>query len=150
MRKGIDSRRAMRLLMPRTQLILTGAVVFISLGFAAAFAWHAHSAYAGLYKMLASSAPESFLIQVSEQASDFVWVSVAIVAAYVGALVSFCITWSHRMLGPIIPVRRMIESLKNGDTTARVKLRSHDSAFQPIADDLNDLGLLLERNKPGR
>ncbi|MEM7409803.1 MAG: hypothetical protein AAF430_06195 [Myxococcota bacterium] len=140
----------MRLLMPRTQLILTGAVLCLSLGFAGAFAWHAHSAYAGFYKMLASTAPESFLLQLSEQASDFVWVSGAILIAYVAVMVSFCVAWSHRMLGPIVPIRRMIEALKNGDTDARIKLRSHDGAFQPMADDLNELGAMLDREKLGR
>ena len=147
MGKLFDSRRAMRLPMPRTQLILAGSVMLISVGFAGVFAWHAQSAYGGLYKMLASSAPESFLVEVNEQAKDFVRVSVALGVAYVAVMVGFCVAFSHRLLGAIVPLRRAIEAMKNGDTRARAKLRTHDYAFQPMADDLNELATLLERQK---
>lgn len=148
--KGLGSRRALRLLIPRTQLMLTGFVTLISAGFAAVFAWHAYAAYAGLYAMLASSAPESFLNQVNEQASAFVWVSGAIGIAYVVVIVGFCVAYSSRMLGPIVPLRRRIEAMKNGDSANRVELRERDTAFQPIADDLNELGMMLEEQKRAR
>ncbi len=64
-RNGFDSRRSLRLVMPRTQLVLTGCVIAISSIFALFFAWHVYAAYSDMYAMLASAAPEFFLVQVS-------------------------------------------------------------------------------------
>lgn len=140
---GKGSRRAIRLLHIRTQLIMTSCVLLISLGFAALFAWHAQHAYGALYAMVASTAPESFLAQIREQGFDFVVVSAVIALLYVAVSVGFCVTFSHRLLGPIVALRRQVEALKNGDYGSRVQLRNRDIVFQPIAEDMNELAMML-------
>ncbi len=51
--------------------------------------------------------------------------------------------YTHRLVGPVMPIRRHIKALRDGLYTHRVTLRRHDG-LQDIADDLNDLARTLE------
>ena len=62
--------------------------------------------------------------------------------AYVAASVLVALFHSHRMLGPVVPLRRHVEALKNGDYASRIQLRKRD-AHGELADDLNELASLL-------
>lgn len=53
------------------------------------------------------------------------------------------IIYSHRLLGPVIPIRRHIESLCEGNYATRITLRKGDE-FQDIAEDLNRLATILQ------
>lgn len=51
---------------------------------------------------------------------------------------------SHRFYGPIVPICRHIEELKNGNYQARIQLRQTDELTE-IQDELNALAEILEK-----
>jgi len=50
----------------------------------------------------------------------------------------FCVRYSHRMLGPMIRLQRVIEGISAGDIGETIQLRKKD-ALHPIAEELNGL-----------
>jgi len=108
------------------------------------FAWHSHSAYAELYAMVMTSVPESFQEEIFQQTRDFSVVGAAILGGFVLAMLGFCIAYTHTLLGPTIPLRRQVQSMKDGNYQVRNKLRKSDSAHRGLADDLNELASILQ------
>ena len=141
---GFDSRRAFRIQQLRTQLKLPLYLLLIAVGFMSLFAWHTHSAYSKLYAMVMSSVPESYQEQIFHQTQDFSIVGAAILGAFVLAMLGFCIAYTHTLLGPTIPLRRQVQSMKDGNYQVRTKLRKSDAAHQGLADDLNELASILQ------
>jgi signal transduction histidine kinase len=68
---------------------------------------------------------------------------------YIFAVLLLSVGYAHRMIGPMVPIRRQTEALKNGDYSARVTLRKRD-AFSELADDLNELAQVLEEQEKTR
>jgi len=54
--------------------------------------------------------------------------------------------YTHRMIGPTLPIMRHIKALKDGFYSHRVQLRRHD-CFQELANELNALAETLEKRK---
>ena len=54
-----------------------------------------------------------------------------------------------RVVGPVVAFQRQVEALKNGDYQSRVRLREKD-CFDDLAQDLNELASLLERDEKRR
>jgi signal transduction histidine kinase len=108
------------------------------------FAWHTHSAYAKLYAMVMTAVPESFQEQILRQTQDFSIVGAAILGGFVLVMLGFCIAYTHTLLGPTVPLRRQVQSMKDGNYQARNKLRKSDAAHQGLANDLNELALILQ------
>ena len=50
---------------------------------------------------------------------------------------------SHRVFGPLVPLRRHIDELKRGNFASRVQLRKNDELVE-LQDSLNDLAESLE------
>lgn len=50
---------------------------------------------------------------------------------------------SHRIYGPLVPLKRHIEKLTQGDYTSRVRLRKDDEMGE-LSDALNELAMALE------
>ncbi len=50
---------------------------------------------------------------------------------------------SHRFYGPVIPICRHIEELKNGNYTSRIHLRQNDELTE-IQNELNELAEVLQ------
>lgn len=141
---GFDSRRAFRVLQLGTQIRLPLYLLLITVTFVSLFAWHTHSAYAKLYAMVMSSVPESFQEQIAHQTQDFNIVGAAILGGFVLVMVGFCIAYTHTLLGPTVPLRRQVQSMKDGNYQTRTKLRQSDAAHQGLADDLNELSSILQ------
>jgi hypothetical protein len=141
---GFDSRRAFRVLQLGTQIKLPLYLLLITVGFMSLFAWHTHSAYAKLYGMVMTAVPESFQEQILRQTHDFSIVGAAILGGFVFVMLGFCIAYTHKLLGPTIPLRRQVQSMKDGNYQARNKLRDSDTAHQGLADDLNELASILQ------
>jgi hypothetical protein len=61
------------------------------------------------------------------------------------------VVYSHRIFGPIVPIRRHIISLKNGDYSVRIKLRTGDE-MKDVAEELNQLAEALQvlKNQGGQ
>lgn len=141
---GFDSRRTFRVIQPEAQMRLPIYLLLITVGFASFLAWHTHSAYSKFYAMVMTAVPESFQEQVLRQTHDFSIVGAAILGAFVLTLLGFCIAYTHTLLGPIVPLRRHLQSLKDGNYKARNQLRASDSAHQGLAEDLNELASILQ------
>ena len=141
---GFDSRRAFRVLQLGAQIRLPLYLLLITVSFVSLFAWHTHSAYAKLYAMVMTNVPESYQEQILSQTQDFSIVGAAILGAFVLAMVGFCVAYTHTLLGPTVPLRRHVQSMKDGNYKARNKLRKTDAAHQGLADDLNELASILQ------
>ena len=141
---GFDSRRAFRVLQFGAQIRLPLYLLLITVAFMSLFAWHSHSAYAELYGMVMTSVPESFQEQILRQTQDFSIVGAAILGGFVLAMLGFCIAYTHTLLGPTVPLRRQVQSMKDGNYQDRNKLRRSDAAHQGLADDLNELASILQ------
>jgi signal transduction histidine kinase len=94
--------------------------------------------------MVMTSVPESFQEQIFNQTQDFSIVGAAILGGFVLAMLGFCIAYTHTLLGPTVPLRRHVQSMKDGNYQARNKLRESDAAHRGLADDLNELASILQ------
>ena len=144
---GFDSRRAFRVLQFGTQIRLPLYLLLITVSFMSLFAWHTHSAYPELYEMVMINVPESFQEQILRQTHDFSIVGAAILGGFVLAMLGFCFAYTHTLLGPTISLRRQVQSMKDGNYQARNKLRKSDAVHQGLADDLNELALILQHTQ---
>jgi signal transduction histidine kinase len=97
--------------------------------------------------MVMTSVPESFQEQIFNQTQDFSIVGAAILGGFVLAMLGFCVAYTHTLLGPTIPLRRHVQSMKDSNYQARNKLRKSDAAHQGLADDLNELASILQNTQ---
>ena len=134
-------RRAVNLsLQPGLQLRLPLLIFAITAAFCVLFGAHVQQAYGS---MLELAVDEPWLqTSISEQGESFVIVSAAIAIGYIVTVFVACLTYAHRLLGPLVPIRRRLEGMKNGDYSSRIYLREGD-LYGEIADDLNELAQLL-------
>jgi len=56
---------------------------------------------------------------------------------------------SHRIFGPIVPIRAHVLRLIEGDYSSRIHLRTHDQ-FKDVATDLNTLAERLNQKQSGK
>jgi hypothetical protein len=134
-------RRAVNLgIRPGLQLRLPLVVIAITVAFAALFAAHTDAAY-GRFVRIGIDQP-GLKALVAYQGRDFLVVSLAMGTAYVLAILVACLVHGHRLLGPIVALRRHLEGMKNGDYSSSVVLRAGD-VLSDVADDLNGLTAIL-------
>jgi signal transduction histidine kinase len=124
-------------------------LLLITIAFLTFFAWHAYSAYAELYTMVMTNVPESFQEQILRQTQDFSVVGAAILGGLALTILGFSIAYTHTLLGPIVALRRQVQSLKDGNYRARNNLRKTDVAHQGLANDLNELAAILQHAQKG-
>lgn len=140
------------LLEPAIQLKLPLYLVILTLSFAALLAVHSWVTYGRIFEVAIQETqhPEYFRRVVEAQSSDFLVPLAALAVGYVIAVFVICIAYAHRLVGPMVPFRRHIEALKNGDYGSRIHLRKQD-AFGDVAEDLNELAAILEEGpkEPG-
>lgn len=69
---------------------------------------------------------------------------------YVILLAAVCITYTHRVAGPLQPFNKHIDALKAGDYSHRVKLRHKDlPLYAEHAEKLNALAAELQKKQAG-
>lgn len=69
----------------------------------------------------------------------------ALFALYVVLLAAICITYTHKVLGPLDPINRHIDALLDGDYAHRIELRKNDlPLIKEQAEQLNVLAGVLE------
>ena len=140
-----DARRMIRLPRPMTQLKLPVYLLIATLTCGAVFAWQTNSAYERMYDLVIGEVPESYVVMIREQTHDFAVVSGAIFAGYALLVVGLCLGYSHRLIGPVVALRRQIQALKDGNYRARTQIRKSDTAYLEMADDLDELAKILGR-----
>lgn len=75
--------------------------------------------------------------------------STGVLTAGLGAIftlvtLAFIVVLTHRIIGPAVPIRRMILELQNGNYAVRGKLRERDE-YKEVMEALNDLAKSLEK-----
>jgi len=69
----------------------------------------------------------------------------ALFVLYIVLLAAVCVTYTHRLIGPLRPFTRHVESLADGDYSSRVNLRKGDlEMYNEHAEKLNTLAEKLE------
>ncbi len=129
---------------PDLQLRLPAYLLALTLAFVGLLSAHTWDVYGRLFAraVAESNQPAWFERTLSAQTGDFALVWGAITLAYVLSVVILCVAYVHRMVGPLVPLRRHLEAMKNGDFSVRTHLRSRD-AFQELAEELNELTAAL-------
>lgn len=62
--------------------------------------------------------------------------------------ISLGIILTHRLIGPMVPIRRLIRQLHDGEYGTQGKLRKKDD-FQDVMNELNELSLRLQSRHGG-
>jgi signal transduction histidine kinase len=81
---------------------------------------------------------------IAQQIHQFKSLSLLLLVAYVVMVVVLAAVYTHRMIGPMVPIKRHVKALQDGLYSRRVKLREYD-CFQGLADELNVLAETLEK-----
>jgi hypothetical protein len=116
------------LLRPTLQLKLPAVVLIVTLGFVALQVAHTQLAYGKLFDVVFEEAgrPPFLKDLLREQTHDYLEVTTVLTLVYIFVVVIVSVAYGHRMIGPMVPLRRQTEALKNGDYGARVTLRKRN------------------------
>jgi signal transduction histidine kinase len=79
-------------------------------------------------------------IQNSLKTATFTTITVAVLFGLIS--VSLGIILTHRLVGPMIPIRRLIRQLNKGEYGAQGRLRTKDD-YQEVMNELNQLSTTL-------
>ena len=149
-RLGYNENRKARnlLLMPRLQLKLALYALMLSLGFLLVTALFGKLYFEQTYITLVENTTQAEYVQaiINQQLHDFKSMSLLLLAGYIVMMVVLVAVYTHRMIGPALPIMRHVKALKDGFYSHRVTLRRHDN-FQELADELNALAETLEKPK---
>ena len=144
-----ENRRATNLLLrPMLQLKLALYALILTLVFVSITVLFAKLYFEQTYITLVENTTQAEYIQavLTEQVHSFKSMSLLLLVAYTVLMVVLVLVYTHRMIGPTLPIMRHIKALKNGFYGHRVKLRRYD-CFQELAEELNALAKELERRE---
>lgn len=150
--QGIN-RRSIRnfLLQPLLQIQLGLYSVLLSFTFSGVIAWlfYVHlNSFATIVIQLTDTEDE--VLKMLYRSLDEMRFSV--IGAIVGFLLvnlAVSILFTHKMVGPTIAFRRLIQGLSEGKYGTQIKLRDGD-AFTEVADELNHLSTVLAEKYGGK
>ena len=145
---GLDERRKTKnfLLKPAFQLRLPVFILLLSLGFLLLALALGNLYFEQTFATMMATTSETEYLQaiISEQTREFRYLTLLLLALYSVLVVVVSIIYTHRMIGPVLPIMRHVRALQEGLYSHRVRLRSHD-AFQELAGELNELAAVLEK-----
>jgi len=147
---GIEERRKARniLVRPGMQLRLPLYVLLLSFTFMLLGLLLGNLYFEQTYVTLMQHTTQSDYLQrvITQQTGEFKLLALLLLGIYV--LLVFIITtiFTHRLIGPTIPMVRHVEALRKGRYGHRIKLRRHD-AFAELADALNELAETLQNGE---
>lgn len=133
---AVDPKAQLRFAVPFVILF------FVSLGTINLIFWQVFSQRTSM----ASSAPPealAFLNNVMGQA--VIWSSLGMVLIGLVSLILWMI-YSHRIFGPVLQIRRQVDSMKSGNFDFKIVLRRRDE-FQELAEELNALAQQLKAKR---
>jgi hypothetical protein len=144
---GLNEHRKARnlLLRPAFQLKLPLYILLLSMAFLVLGVLFGNLYFQQTYmSTLATSTQPEYLQQViARQTQEFKLLSLLLLAVYAAAVTVITTIYTHRLIGPTLPIRRHIKALRDGLYSHRVVLRKHDG-LQDVADELNALAKTLE------
>lgn len=142
-----ERRKARNLLLePRLQLKLPIQLLLLTAFFAVLVSVVLYYGFESLYEFVTMQGVmgEQLADAIRHQSHAIAIVFVSLFVGYVLLTIGLAVLYLHKLVGPTVAFRRHIEALKNGDFSARIKLRKND-AFPELATDLNELAEILER-----
>ncbi len=144
---GLNEHRKARNMLrrPAYQLKLPVFILLLSMAFLALGVLFGNLYFQQTYlSMLATSTQPDYLQDViTQQAHEFKLLSLLLLTVYAALVTVITTIYTHRLIGPTLPIRRHIKALRDGLYSHRVKLRQHDG-LQDVADELNALAETLE------
>ena len=93
--------------------------------------------------MQTTSQTEYLQATISEQLHEFRNMILLLLVVFALLVVLATSIYTHRLIGPVLPLMRHVRALQEGRYSHRLTLRSQD-AFQELAGELNGLAELLE------
>lgn len=149
-RLGLSENRKARnmLLKPVLQLKLALYAIVLTLIFLCTTVFFGKMYFEQTYITLVENTTQAEYIQavVSQQVHQFKSMFLLLLVVYTVMMVVMITVYTHRMIGPTLPIMRHIRALKDGFYSQRVRLRRYD-CFQEMADELNKLAEALEKRK---
>jgi methyl-accepting chemotaxis protein len=149
-RLGFNEHRKARVLLlkPALQLKLALYVLLLSLTFVLVTVLFGKLYFEQTFVTLIENTTQAEYIQavITRQIHSFKSLSLLLLAVYTVLMVVLAMVYTHRMIGPMLPITRHVKALKDGFYGHRVKLRRHD-CFQELADELNALAETLEKRQ---
>ena len=149
-RLGFNEHRKARglLLKPVLQLKLALYVLLLSLTFVLITVLFGKLYFEQTFVTLIENTTQAEYIQavITRQIHDFKSLSLLLLAVYAVLVVVLATVYTHRMIGPTLPILRHVKALKDGFYSHRVKLRRYDG-LQELADELNILAETLEKRQ---
>ena len=147
---GLDERRKARnfLLKPGIQLRLPLYVLLLSFTFLLLGVLFGNLYFEQTYITLLQTTTQSEYVQqvLARQTQDFKELVLLLLTGYVLLVIVVTVIYTHRLIGPAIPLLRHVKALQAGRYTHRVSLRKYD-AFTELADELNELAESLHKSK---
>jgi methyl-accepting chemotaxis protein len=146
---GLDERRKARnfLIKPGIQLRLPLYVLLLSFTFVLLAVLIGNLYFEQTYITLLQSTTQSEYVQrlLARQTQEFKELAMLLLSGYVVLMVVVMVVYTHRLIGPVIPVLRHVKALREGHYAHRISLRKND-AFSELADQLNQLAETLQNN----
>jgi len=147
-RFGMNENRKARnfLLMPALELKLALYFLLLSFAFVLITILFGKLFFEQTYITLIENTTQADYVNavIDQQIHKFKSLSLLLLVAYVVMVVVLAAVYTHRMIGPMIPIKRHVKALQDGLYSRRVKLREYD-CFQGLADELNVLAETLEK-----
>src|SRR5215831_16860175 len=142
-----ERRRTIRMIRPGVQLKLPIYLLGVSFVFSLMLAFNSYAAYGKIIHGSLATAPAPFAQDLVEQTQPFLKTTSALLGGYVLTVLGVTIAYLHRVVGPIVAIERHLRALQRGDYAARVTIRSTDSLYAEVADQLNELASRLETSR---
>lgn len=95
--------------------------------------------------MSSGAPPEALAFLSSVMGQAVILCSIGMLAIGVVSLILWML-YSHRIFGPMVPIRRQVDAIKNGNYDFKIVLRKRDE-FKELADELNNLALHLKSKR---
>ena len=150
---GLDERRKARnfLLKPGMQLRLPLYVLLLSFTFVLLAVIFGNLYFEQTYITLLQNTTQSEYVQrvLARQTQEFRLLSLLLLSGYVLLMIVITAVYTHRLVGPAIPMVRHVRALQEGRYTHRISLRKYD-AFTELADELNRLAETLQHSSRGK
>jgi hypothetical protein len=138
-------RRAFRLADPRLQVRLALGIFATTLVFGLLAVGNSYAAYKSLFDVALSTVPIPLGEVLLDQTRHFLTVTTILATGYALAVLGLSVIFVQRMIGPLVAIERHVRSLRSGDYSSRIGLRSGRSIFAVIAVQLNELAMRLDR-----
>ena len=132
---------------PGQQIRLAITVLGITGVFLALAVGNGYAAYSAMLKSAAAMTPEIWQDDLIAQTRPYIVVSSTLAFGYFLAIVGVSIAFVHRVVSPMVALRRHVRELGLGRYGSRVRLRTGGGLLGELGDQLNELAASLENEQ---